>query len=189
MEHRVCIRCGVSKILHQEFYRNAGCNGGFRPTCKECVLAVRRLKKPADTPRKVGSAIRRSLGPPPPGMFWCIICKVAKIASKMTNPGGRPGSPCKGCHRQDHLMRSYGISQKQYDEILSAQCGACYVCGELEEYVGTRRDGHPVPLAVHHDHSTGRVIALVCRRCNSGLGMFEDRPELLRRAASVHEGM
>ncbi len=40
------------------------------------------------------------------------------------------------------------------------------------------------PLAIDHCHKTGKVRGLLCHKCNMGLGMFLDRPELLDEAAS-----
>jgi len=37
-------------------------------------------------------------------------------------------------------------------------------------------------LVADHCHRTGLARALICTRCNNGLGMFQDSPKLLRRA-------
>lgn len=34
-----------------------------------------------------------------------------------------------------------------------------------------------------HDHKTGKFRAVLCHQCNTGLGMYKDNPDLLRRAA------
>ena len=63
-----------------------------------------------------------------------------------------------------HLLRRYGISQEQYDEILAKQGGKCGVC---EANFGDRRPH------VDHDHATGNVRGILCAGCNHGLGYVE----------------
>jgi hypothetical protein len=66
-----------------------------------------------------------------------------------------------------------GISGKEYQRLLDEQHGVCKICGGN----GKRR------LAVDHDHVTKQVRALLCGRCNIGLGYFLDNSELLEKAA------
>jgi hypothetical protein len=39
-------------------------------------------------------------------------------------------------------------------------------------------------LHVDHDHVTGEVRALLCVDCNTGLGKFQESPDLLESAAA-----
>lgn len=39
-------------------------------------------------------------------------------------------------------------------------------------------------LAVDHNHKTGKVRGLLCRRCNQALGKLEDDPALFEAAAT-----
>lgn len=73
------------------------------------------------------------------------------------------------------LKTRYGITIAQYDALAEAQGGGCALCGKACT-TGKR-------LAVDHDHATGRVRGLLCRKCNRGLGHFDDDPAALRRAA------
>jgi dihydroorotase-like cyclic amidohydrolase len=50
-----------------------------------------------------------------------------------------------------------------------------------------KRTGKIRALAVDHDHKTGKVRALLCRNCNTGLGNFQDSPELLKTAIQYLE--
>lgn len=72
--------------------------------------------------------------------------------------------------RSSYLRRTYGITEDQYNAMAAAQGGACYLCGKK-----SRR----VRLSVDHDHVTGTVRALLCARCNEGLGRFEYSNDLL----------
>jgi Recombination endonuclease VII len=86
-----------------------------------------------------------------------------------------------------HLQYEYGLTLAQYEEMLMTQCGTCAVCGESERAL-YKDTGEPKRLAVHHDHKTGAVVALVCQACNRGMGLLRDEPKLLRRAADLNDG-
>lgn len=86
-----------------------------------------------------------------------------------------------------NLERRNGITREIYDEMLSEQNGKCLTCGAEPT---SRR------LAVDHDHgccpdtrkACGKCTrALLCFRCNSTLGKFNDNPEMLRRLADYLE--
>lgn len=77
-------------------------------------------------------------------------------------------------HR-DRLHRKYRLTVEVFDAMVAAQNGVCAICSQP---CATHSR-----LSVDHDHSTGLVRALLCRRCNSGLGHFGDNPRLLRLAA------
>ena len=80
------------------------------------------------------------------------------------------------------LMSRYGLTPDEYDKMLADQGGVCAICE------GTNASGR----ALHVDHRHGCcgpnrackqcIRALLCSRCNTGIGQFQDSPDLLRRA-------
>lgn len=72
------------------------------------------------------------------------------------------------------LVRNYGITAEIYKSLLCEQGGTCKICSRAT----TKR------LAVDHCHETGVVRGLLCTSCNTGLGLFAERPELLVKAAA-----
>lgn len=74
--------------------------------------------------------------------------------------------------RHHSLMRRYGISLEER----KALGNRCYICG-------TKYDLH-----VDHDHRTGEVRGILCRRHNLGLGQFNDDPIMLLRAVDYLMG-
>ncbi len=72
--------------------------------------------------------------------------------------------------RRNHLLRNYGLTADQFNEMLDKQDGRCAVCGEP----GKR-------LFVDHDHATGDVRSLLCHHCNLALGFAGDSVETLQR--------
>ena len=110
----------------------------------------------------------------------CKQCGRNRAARFFVSQAARVCSDCKRKNRQQrarktHLQRTYGITQEQYDELLEFQGGVCAICG------GERRYN----LAVDHDHGTGRVRGLLCKRCNKRLlPAALDSPDLLLAAAA-----
>lgn len=78
-------------------------------------------------------------------------------------------------------VKRYGIDLETYERLLDEQGGHCALCPATRE---TNR-GHW--LYVDHDHVTGVVRGLLCRRCNSTLGYMDEEPARLRRAADYLE--
>jgi Autographiviridae endonuclease VII len=74
------------------------------------------------------------------------------------------------------LLHTFGITLETFRDLEAAQLGRCAICG------GTNSSGHA--LALDHDHKSGRIRGLLCRKCNLGVGYFGDDPERLRAAAS-----
>ena len=71
----------------------------------------------------------------------------------------------------------------KYLEMLVAQGHRCLVCRRL--LVATRSELTPDSevAAVDHDHDTGIVRGLLCRACNTSMGLVSDSPERLRQLA------
>lgn len=65
-----------------------------------------------------------------------------------------------------HYAKKYGLTWDQIQEMVERQNGRCLIC---------QMDVVDDPC-VDHDHSTGEVRGILCRLCNTGLGMFRDNP-------------
>ena len=78
--------------------------------------------------------------------------------------------------RRGYLKRHYGITQEEYDAMLIKQAGGCAICGKPPLDVKF--------LSVDHNHQTGKVRGLLCRKCNLAIGILQDDPSLLRRAVN-----
>ena len=88
---------------------------------------------------------------------------------------------CKTCTVVGH----HGINRKMFDDILIAQSGLCSIC-----------DSQLKNLTIDHDHnccsgvySCGYCIrGILCRDCNSALGLAKDSEDVLRRMISYLSG-
>lgn len=64
------------------------------------------------------------------------------------------------------ILRVYGITARDYYDLLKFQGGACYLC--------QRAKGVSVKLCIDHDHRTGEVRGLLCKACNKIVGHARD---------------
>lgn len=66
--------------------------------------------------------------------------------------------------------------------MLYRQKHVCYICGGVEIIKGKK-----IGLSVDHCHKTLKVRGLLCGNCNRGLGLLQDNPDFLRKAADYIE--
>lgn len=81
--------------------------------------------------------------------------------------------------RESHLRRKFRLSEEKYGQLHERQGGLCAICGrpETEKYRGEVKN-----LAVDHNHSTGQIRSLLCRKCNHGIGNFMEDEAILVKA-------
>ena len=108
-------------------------------------------------------------------------CKDCRKAYRREQYHADPEADLDKQHKA-HIKRLYGLEPEEYEALLEAQGGACALCGAKRGNLKNRR------LTVDHDHQRGLVRGLLCQRCNSGLGMFDDDADKLRAAAAYIEG-
>jgi hypothetical protein len=103
--------------------------------------------------------------------WFCKVCLDLHTKKQLKTPKG------KAKDRRKYLKFTYGITQEQYDDMLDEQNGGCFICDKITES----------NLHVDHCHTNGNIRGLLCSACNKGLGLFNDNPEFLRRAADYLE--
>lgn len=89
---------------------------------------------------------------------------------------------CIACKGNSAMLRTYGVTEQQYEEMLREQGGGCAICGGTD--LG-KRAGYA--LSVDHCHDTGRVRGLLCASCNLAIGYLRDNPVLCRKAGAYLE--
>lgn len=115
--------------------------------------------------------------------YKCKIC-VAKGVREHKNPASQ---------REYDLLRNYGISVEEYENILKLQDGVCYICSSPPKKTRLAVDHKHQPnekkLRQEKGHALIRknVRGLLCWHCNHALGAFKDNPHHLKRAAEYLE--
>jgi hypothetical protein len=156
-----CKKCGAFKPL-EEYYRCAGTKDGHRGDCKACNLAAKHDRYVAN-PAPAKARARRWQQANPEQVNAYYRARRLKPEVKLKERAG-------------HLMRKYGMTIEQYDAMLEAQGGGCFICG--------RAPREDISLHVDHDHSTGKVRGILCFCCNNALADFQEDVQLLAKAAA-----
>jgi hypothetical protein len=110
-------------------------------------------------------------------------CNARKRAYRATTNGK---AATKQSIRRYELRTKFGITAADYDSLLIAQQGVCAICRQPETRINAL-SGLTQCLAVDHEHSSKRVRGLLCGRCNTAIGLFEDSTALLTAACRYLE--
>lgn len=78
-------------------------------------------------------------------------------------------------------LRKYGITFKQYNEMLIKQNNICAICNKPETAF-IKKTNKIKALSVDHCHTTGKIRGLLCHKCNYGIGMFKENIKSLSNA-------
>lgn len=81
----------------------------------------------------------------------------------------------RATQRRHTRRKKYGLTQEQWDAMLTQQGNVCAICKRANE---TGKEWH-----TDHCHTTGTVRGILCQHCNLMLGHAQDNPERLEAAA------
>jgi hypothetical protein len=178
---KICGRCKQQKD-HASFTRDRSRPDGLFPWCRTCnaehqkrLRATRERTEPTCTEKrcsgcrqvKASDGFHRYARSKDGLAAYCRTCKSERAKTNW----GLSASFAR------YLVRKYGITPGQYNEMLVRQEGRCAICRETPRH----------RLCVDHDHETGQVRALLCKVCNLAIGYLKDDPDLFRRAADYLE--
>ena len=104
--------------------------------------------------------------------FHCRACDAMQQRSRTAR--AQANDPDGYRARRAEIVRKhrYGVTAGEFDRMLEEQEFGCAICST------------PGQLVVDHDHGTGIVRGLLCRECNSGIGMLGDDPIKVAAALS-----
>lgn len=152
---RVCPTCAVLKPASC-FYRNLNSRSGLFTYCKDC--ASRRAKAWRSIPE-----VKRKIQ-----QYKRSTSSIAQQKEYQKLP------ETKKKNRASRLLKKYGLTSDQFDELLRQQNFRCAIC-ESTEPSGTGI------WHIDHDHQTNKVRGILCHHCNVALGSVRDSARILRR--------
>ena len=207
-ETSICTKCGKEK-LKTEFHRNSNNHSGVHYHCKSCRSTLGKEERLKKNTERAERAVLLDEGKQ--RCSACKEIKTLSSFYKYSKSSSRRKGQCIPCYnsfsfeyrsnpevkeRAKHnleqrkkknpykykesirsyaLKYKYGLTDEDYTKMLEDQDHKCAICGiHQSEYEKT--------LYVDHDHNTGEVRGLLCGKCNTGLGMFQDQHYLLENA-------
>ena len=94
--------------------------------------------------------------------------EVASLLWKKNNP-----DKVKQYQRTSNLRKNFGLSMDEYEQMLEKQNNLCAICEKPETFIH-HQTKETARLAVDHCHKTNKVRKLLCKSCNTALGLFKD---------------
>lgn len=128
----------------------------------------------------------------------CIKCGKLKHFSNFYITNSKTGqrrTDCKFCNIKDSVKRrklkpnmvfkhqikhAYGITIKEYNELLKKQNKKCAICKKKETI--KHFNGKIKRLSIDHNHKTGQIRGLLCARCNVGIAYLSENINYLKNA-------
>ena len=109
-------------------------------------------------------------------MLSCAVCRKEFRKEELIVHGRKNYYLCSPCKSDVNRLDRFGLTPSDYKFLLAFQNYKCAICDnplELKQY----------KFAVDHCHDSNDVRGILCKRCNTALGIFEDDPDFLVRAA------
>lgn len=131
-------------------------------------------------------AFNKSSQSPDGHQYWCKTCvsnnSYHYYKNKNQDPEFRKQQSIKSrkikkkypeVYKNSELIRNYGITLEQYQQMIEQQNGLCGICNKVL-----------FKPNVDHCHLTGKVRKLLCKSCNTLLGQAKDSVDILQNAIS-----
>lgn len=176
MDHKTCTKCNTELPATLEFfYKNAGGKFGVTPRCKSCVNKDNKAsheKRLAENPKHI-----RALANARAKKSYHGNLEVNR-QRHCDHQKSRREDPIKGAIiKARKRAGGAGLTPEEVEAIRQSQGNLCAICED------------PAPTDLDHCHTSGKVRWLLCKHCNRALGAFRDRPDLMRKAASMLESL
>jgi hypothetical protein len=172
---KICSKCKIEKELN-EFHKQGKY---FHSECKRCLYEsnkkskLKNKKSAAEYAKKYRSENEKEIK---------IYEKNYKLKNKdkITIQSKENYQENIEKRRWSRIKRIYGITEKEYNEMLNNQNNVCSICLQSERRKA--HNGNVCNLSIDHNHKTGKIRGLLCHDCNVAIGHFDDNSETLERA-------
>lgn len=173
METKLCLSCVQHKPTSC-FHKAKKEKDGFQYNCIDCCKQY-HAKRYVEQKEKLKAQIKK----------YKIENKEKVEESALLWRNKNPDK-VKRYQRASNLKQSFGISIKEYDQMAEKQNNLCAICEKPETFIH-HRTNRPAKLSVDHCHATSKVRQLLCKKCNSGIGLFNEDVNVIQNAIKYLE--
>lgn len=118
---------------------------------------------------------------------WCKECVNKQQREKYHNDKSFRNMKNKA-NRASEIKRRFDISMEEYNKLyislFNKQHGCCAICGKHQSELKES-------LIIDHNHNLKGIESaggLLCKKCNSGIGLLNESPELCLKAYMYLQG-
>lgn len=131
-------------------------------------------------------------------VFTCNFCDKEKKKDEMKKGSNTCCKKCNSKQKQKYwsqlsleekrkrMIGRYGLSPEEFNYLWHKQEGMCWICF-CEMVIPSDNSRPKNRVCIDHCHETGKIRGLLCANCNTGLGMFRDSNNTLKRAIEYLE--
>lgn len=124
-----------------------------------------------------------------PAKVYCVECRTrqvsdiydamcARCANEVRAINGQKPVPTPSDVLERRIVK-YGLSPTDYHRLWQEQGQCCAICRRVPVDMYS--------LVVDHNHATNEVRGLLCVACNTGIGLLQDNPDVMRTALKYLE--
>lgn len=175
-QFKICATCKEAKPF-AEFDKNSRTMDGLDNRCKSCKVQGAKPNKCADCGIPVAGTRCRSCTMKANQMKGSLPIgdKPMTVAERQKRWYSK--NPQKASQkRRKATLAQYNLTPQGFQDILNKQGGKCAICGSNNPNHWSGR------FHVDHCHDTGMVRGLLCASCNTGIGLLQENPEILKNA-------
>lgn len=168
---RVCTKCGAAKPVGDggEFYSRSRGYIEWRSACKSCEAEAAKKWSRANPEKKRATKRRAYKRNPAKELVRCRQWRNANPEKLLAM-------------RRRHRT---GWTQEMFNSAWVIQGGCCAICKVQLVKGGSGRQANSA--SADHCHHANKPRGLLCRLCNSGIGMLADSLDRLRSAVTYLE--
>lgn len=168
MSTKICLVCKFEKPF-EEFHKAKKEKDGYQYSCIACSKEY-HAKRYVEQKEKIKSQTEKYR-----------LANKDRIEKAQTIWKAKNPEKVRQYQRVTNLKK-FGLSNESYNLMVEQQKNLCAICKKPEIFVHSKTK-EIARLAVDHCHTTGKTRKLLCKNCNTGLGLFKDDSSILMSAA------